>query len=59
MPLAHAVFFEEPREFTQDQIDELRTLGLLREDEPAEPEAPQPEQPAEPDPAPPADTEEQ
>jgi hypothetical protein len=59
MPLAHAKFFEEPREFTQDQIEELKTLGLLREDEPTEPEAPQPEQPAEPAPAPPADTEEQ
>jgi hypothetical protein len=66
MPLAHAVFFEEPREFTQEQIEELKTLGLLREDEPAEvvdppapptgppvtvePEAPQPE-PQVPEPA--------
>jgi hypothetical protein len=66
MPLAHAVFFEEPREFTQEQIEELKTLGLLREDAPAEvadppvaptgppvtvePEAPQPE-PQVPEPA--------
>jgi hypothetical protein len=35
MPEAHAVFFAEPREFTQAQIDELREGGLLVEDEPA------------------------
>jgi hypothetical protein len=40
MPLAHAVFFEEPREFTEEQIEELKTLGLLREDEPAEVDKP-------------------
>jgi hypothetical protein len=40
MPLAHAKFFEEPREFTQEQIEELRTAGLLREDAPAAPAAP-------------------
>lgn len=36
MPLAHVVFFDEPREFTEEQIEELRESGLLRkEEEPA------------------------
>ena len=37
MPLAHAKFFEEPREFTDEQIAELREAGLLREDPPKPP----------------------
>jgi hypothetical protein len=37
MPEARAVFFAEPREFTQAQIDELREGGLLVEDEPEAP----------------------
>jgi hypothetical protein len=40
MPLAHAKFFEEPREFTDEQITELRSGGLLREDAPAPPVTP-------------------
>lgn len=42
MPLAHAVFFEEPREFTEDQIRELEVAGLLRTDVPVKPSAPAP-----------------
>lgn len=33
MPLAHVKFFAEPREFTDEQIKELRAARLLREDE--------------------------
>jgi hypothetical protein len=40
MPLAHAKFFAEPREFTEEQIEELRAARLLR-DEPL-PSAPKP-----------------
>lgn len=32
MPLAHAKFFGEPREFTEAQIEELRESGLLHDD---------------------------
>ena len=32
MPLAHLIFFEEPRELTEAQIEEARQSGLLRED---------------------------
>ena len=35
MPLAHLIFFAEPREFTEAQIEEARALGHLREDAPA------------------------
>lgn len=52
MPLAHAKFFEEPREFTEAQIEELRIAGLLREDAPA---APAVTPPAPKDPGKPAD----
>ena len=57
MPLAHAVFFAKPREFTQAQIDELRVAGLLREDAPAPPK-PAPPVPPPPAPAPAAKPEE-
>lgn len=31
MPLAHLIFFPEPRELTDEQIEEARALGHLRE----------------------------
>jgi hypothetical protein len=34
MPLVQVKFFPEPREFTDDQIAELRAAGLLCEDVP-------------------------
>ena len=37
MPLVHVKFFPEPREYTDEQIAELRESGLLREDKPASP----------------------
>jgi hypothetical protein len=37
MPLAHLIFFPEPRELTEAQIEEARALGHLRED-PAAPD---------------------
>ena len=40
MPLAHLIFFTEPRELTEAQIEEARALGHLREDPP--PPAPVP-----------------
>jgi hypothetical protein len=58
MPLVHLIFFEDPRELTDEQVTEARLAGLLREDEPAEdaPEAVTPEPPADvtPPPVPPA-----
>ena len=35
MPLARLIFFEDPREFTDEQIEEARMLGHLRDDPPA------------------------
>jgi hypothetical protein len=35
MPLVHLIFFEDPRELTDEQVTEARLAGLLREDEPA------------------------
>jgi len=53
MPPVHLIFFEDPRELTDEQVTEARLAGLLREDEPAgdAPEVVTPEPPA----APPAD----
>ena len=53
MPLVHLIFFEDPRELTDEQVTEARLAGLLREDTPAEdaPEAVTPEPPAPPVPA--------
>jgi hypothetical protein len=34
MPLVHLIFFEDPRELTDEQVTEARLAGLLREDEP-------------------------
>ena len=50
MPLVHLIFFEDPRELTDEQVTEARLAGLLREDEAAEdaPEAVTPEPPAAP-----------
>jgi len=50
MPLVHLIFFEDPRELTDEQVTEARLAGLLREDEPAgdAPEAVTPEPPAAP-----------
>ena len=45
MPLAHMIFFEEPREFTEAQIEEARSFGHLIEDEPPEPPGPLPPAP--------------
>ena len=43
MPLARLIFFEDPRELTEAQIEEARSLGHLIEDEPpAPPAAPAP-----------------
>jgi hypothetical protein len=42
MPLANVKFFEEPREYTAEQIKELKAAGLLRDDPPAKAEAPGP-----------------
>ena len=55
MPLVHLIFFEDPRELTDEQVTEARLAGLLREDEPAgdAPEVVTPEPPAAPS-APPA-----
>jgi len=50
MPLVHLIFFEDPRELTDEQVTESRLAGLLREDEDA-PEAVTPEPPAPPVPA--------
>ena len=47
MPLVHLIFFEDPRELTDEQVTEARLAGLLREDEDA-PEAVTPEPPAAP-----------
>jgi hypothetical protein len=35
MPLAHLIFFPEPRELTEAQIEEARVLGHLRPEVPA------------------------
>jgi len=53
MPPVHLIFFEDPRELTDEQVTEARLAGLLREDEPAgdAPEAVTPEPPAPPVPA--------
>ena len=50
MPPVHLIFFEDPRELTDEQVTEARLAGLLREDTPAEdaPEAVTPEPPAAP-----------
>jgi len=42
MPKVNLIFFEDPRELTDEQVTEARLAGLLREDEPHEdaPEAP-------------------
>jgi len=55
MPPVHLIFFEDPRELTDEQVTEARLAGLLREDEPAgdAPEVVTPEPPAAPS-APPA-----
>ena len=37
MPLARLIFFEDPRELTEAQIEEARALGHLREDPPPAP----------------------
>ena len=50
MPPVHLIFFEDPRELTDEQVTEARLAGLLREDEDA-PEAVTPEPPAPPVPA--------
>jgi hypothetical protein len=42
MPLANVKFFEEPREYTEEQIKELKAARLLRDDPPAKAEAPGP-----------------
>jgi len=34
MPPVHLIFFEDPRELTDEQVTEARLAGLLREDEP-------------------------
>jgi hypothetical protein len=44
MPEVHLKFFEHPVERTEEEIEELRRGGLLREDPPAPPQDP----PAEP-----------
>ena len=57
MPLVHLIFFEDPRELTDEQVTEARLAGLLREDEPAgdAPEVtPEPSVEVTPPPAPPA-----
>ena len=50
MPPVHLIFFEDPRELTDEQVTEARLAGLLREDEPAgdAPEVVTPEPPAAP-----------
>ena len=40
MPLARLIFFAEPRELTEEQITEARSLGHLIEDEPPAPPEP-------------------
>lgn len=42
MPLANVKFFEEPREYSDAEIEELRAANLLRDDPPAKAEAPGP-----------------
>jgi hypothetical protein len=37
MPLVHLIFFEDPRELTDEQVEEARIAGHLREDAPEEP----------------------
>ena len=57
MPPVHLIFFEDPRELTDEQVTEARLAGLLREDEPAgdAPEVtPEPSVEVTPPPAPPA-----
>ena len=36
MPLAHLIFFEDPRELTEAQIEEARQSGLLRDEGPGD-----------------------
>ena len=40
MPLARLIFFEDPRELTDEQITEARSLGHLIEDDPPPPADP-------------------
>ena len=57
MPLVHLIFFEDPRELTDEQVTEARLAGLLREDEPAGDApavTPEPSVEVTPPPAPPA-----
>ena len=51
MPLARLIFFADPRELTEEQIEEARALGHLIEDPPA-PTSDGPRSPAPPPPAP-------
>jgi hypothetical protein len=51
MPQVHIKFFEDPVERSEEEIAELRALGLLREDAaaPEPPKTPAPPLPAKPE----------
>jgi hypothetical protein len=50
MPLVHITLFEEPVERSEEEIEELRRMGLVRDDPPEPPKTPAQTTPAKPEP---------